>query len=346
MSLTFTETPLYYRDSQGQYHRVLSGADMTGYRTAAAQDAIDAAQDAQIESISRRNLLDNWYFVGGGSQLGYGTFPINQKEQTSYSATGVTIDRWRCASASISCTVNSGNNGNVLVKATAASAQWYQILSNQSGLAGKKVTLSALTATNILVQTTVDIPSTIPSGTQTIGTGTGNVNGYALYVRTISGKLAAVVYAGSSFSSDGISLVAVKLEIGSNQTLAHLEGTSWVLNEIPNYGDELEKCQRYLLPVTTNEFFVGTTGESHKNPTFFVPTPVSMVKNPTTSSSIAVNAQYGSGYINNITVTVSSCIAISNGVRVATTGSTAIGTTDYSMCLIQLRSKIFLLAES
>lgn len=42
MPLTFAETPLYYKDSQGQYHRVLSGADMTGYRTAAAQDAIDA----------------------------------------------------------------------------------------------------------------------------------------------------------------------------------------------------------------------------------------------------------------------------------------------------------------
>lgn len=42
MPLTFAETPLCYKDSQGQYHRVLSGADMTGYRTAAAQDAIDA----------------------------------------------------------------------------------------------------------------------------------------------------------------------------------------------------------------------------------------------------------------------------------------------------------------
>ena len=41
MPLTFAETPLYYRDSQGQYHRILSGADMTAYRTAAAQDAID-----------------------------------------------------------------------------------------------------------------------------------------------------------------------------------------------------------------------------------------------------------------------------------------------------------------
>lgn len=37
------------------------------YRTAAAQDAIDAAQDAEIAQIPRPNLLDNWYFVGGGS---------------------------------------------------------------------------------------------------------------------------------------------------------------------------------------------------------------------------------------------------------------------------------------
>lgn len=236
----------------------------SNYRTATAQDAIDTAQDAQIESISRRNLIDNWYFVGGGSQLGYGTFPINQKGQTSYSAAGVTIDRWRCASASISCTVNSGN---VLVKATAASAQWYQILSNQSGLAGKKVTLSALT-TDGLIQTTVDIPSTIPSGTSTIGTGSDNINGYSIYIRAISGRLAAVVYASSSFSSSGIAIVAMKLEIGGNQTLAHLEGTSWVLNEIPDYGDELEKCRRYFRVLESTlgdgngQYFVAARGYS------------------------------------------------------------------------------------
>ena len=51
MPLTFAETPLYYRDSQGQYHRIMSGADMTGYRTAAAQDAIDTAQNGNLATI-------------------------------------------------------------------------------------------------------------------------------------------------------------------------------------------------------------------------------------------------------------------------------------------------------
>ena len=40
MPLTLAETPLYYKDSQGQYHRVLSGADMTGYYTSAEVDAL------------------------------------------------------------------------------------------------------------------------------------------------------------------------------------------------------------------------------------------------------------------------------------------------------------------
>ena len=43
----------------------------------------------------RRNLLDNWYFVGGGSQQGGGQFPINQRGETSRSGSGGFIDRWK-----------------------------------------------------------------------------------------------------------------------------------------------------------------------------------------------------------------------------------------------------------
>ena len=53
MPLTLAETPLYYKDSQGQYHRIMSGADMTGYRTAAEQDEIDAAQDVDIDTRAK-----------------------------------------------------------------------------------------------------------------------------------------------------------------------------------------------------------------------------------------------------------------------------------------------------
>lgn len=47
-------------------------------------------------------------------------------------------------------------------------------------------------------------------------------------------------------TADGKKLVAVKLEMGSQQTLAHQADGAWALNEIPDYGEELTKCMRYL----------------------------------------------------------------------------------------------------
>ena len=52
-------------------------------------------------------------------------------------------------------------------------------------------------------------------------------------------------------TANGKKLVAVKLEIGSQQTLAHQEDGVWVLNEIPDYGEELTRCMRYLQIIST-----------------------------------------------------------------------------------------------
>lgn len=72
-----------------------------------------------------------------------------------------------------------------------------------------------------------------------------------------------------SITATGQTIKAVKLEIGSYQTLAHNEGTEenpdWVLNEIPDYGEELVKCNvaagktveytdRFLVLESTYEF--------------------------------------------------------------------------------------------
>lgn len=46
--------------------------------------------------------------------------------------------------------------------------------------------------------------------------------------------------AGSS-----IEILAAKLELGDTQTLAHKENGVWALNEIPDYGEQLRRCQRY-----------------------------------------------------------------------------------------------------
>ena len=52
-------------------------------------------------------------------------------------------------------------------------------------------------------------------------------------------------------------ILAAKLELGSTQTLAHKEGDKWVLNEIPDYGEQLRRCQRYYFVTNANHFFSG-----------------------------------------------------------------------------------------
>ena len=56
---------------------------------------------ANLGAGVRPNLLDNWYFVGGGTQ---GKFPINQKGVTSRDDVAkyiIFIDRWRRSGADI-----------------------------------------------------------------------------------------------------------------------------------------------------------------------------------------------------------------------------------------------------
>lgn len=236
MPLTFAETPLYYKDSQGQYHRVLSGADMTGY--------------AKIDEESHRNMLDNWYFAGGGSQLGAGVFPINQRGQSSYSVAGYGIDRWSCATSSV--TVLCGYSNYIVLKSSTAGAQnlLIQYIDNKELLAGKTVTISAMINSR-LVQSTISIPADSSTWGSTIGSGSDSVGGCAVYLRYLNSKLCFVFYASSTYTANtNILIKAAKLELGPYQTLAHNEGTeenpNWVLNEIPTYSEELNKCLMYF----------------------------------------------------------------------------------------------------
>ena len=54
------------------------------------------------------------------------------------------------------------------------------------------------------------------------------------------------VYGASEAGAGEGYLHAAKLELGTTQTLAHQdENGNWVLNEIPDYGEQLARCQRY-----------------------------------------------------------------------------------------------------
>ena len=189
----------------------------------------------------RPNLLDNWYFVGGGSQQGDGQFPINQRGQTTYTGSGYSLDRWKNENAHCITTI-SADGLSVVTNNSSNWANTEQYFENPARLLGKKITLSMLTTANELKSATATIPSSFPSSTTTIASFTPT-NCAGLTFRINASKIFLRITTNATSLSAKI--VAIKLELGDTQTLAHQENGTWVLNEIPNFADELARCKYY-----------------------------------------------------------------------------------------------------
>ena len=187
----------------------------------------------------RRNLLDNWYFVGGGSQQGGGQFPINQRAITSVNASNNLIDRWRIyryVSGSATLTPNGINlSGDFDFGESIESAR----LPNIPNL---PVTISALFSDGSFVSTTSILSNNGDSEFITVPISS---NASLDYTRNWQSDID--LFAFSLKSNASIIPIAAKLELGSSQTLAYKdEGGNWQLFETPDYAEELAKCQRYF----------------------------------------------------------------------------------------------------
>jgi hypothetical protein len=195
--------------------------------------------DALLGSSTRRNLLDNWYFVGGGSQQGGGQFPINQRAITSVNASNNLIDRWRIyryVSGSATLTPNGINlSGDFDFGESIESAR----LPNIPNL---PVTISALFSDGSFVSTTSILSNNGDSEFITVSISS---NASLDYTRNWQSDID--LFAFSLKSNASIIPIAAKLELGSSQTLAYKdEGGNWQLFETPDYAEELAKCQRYF----------------------------------------------------------------------------------------------------
>lgn len=195
-----------------------------------AKNATDLAKDA-VKTFVRPNLLDNAYFVGGGSQQGGGQFPINQRGQTRYTTEGYTIDRWRTWD---NVTLEIASDGIVLSNSGDTNGL-FCYLENWEVAEGTPVTLSALFAGNQLITATGVSASQIDIATPRPENGV-----YVEFYRDTNTAHVSIRLPTSASAK----VRAVKLELGSTQTLAHQENGKWVLNEIPNYTEQLLRCSR------------------------------------------------------------------------------------------------------
>lgn len=241
----------------------------------------------------RPNLLDNWYFGN----------PVNQRGQTSWSNLNqswmFTVDRWKCLKGNV--TVADG-----AVTFTSNTETGYKRFLQKLEItmrAGTTYTLSVFC--NVKSYSgTVSIALSNSSYTL-LKTGDISKTGEQVLTATFKAKTdnvnicAEVIAYNSANDYIDVDLYAVKLELGSTQTLAHQDADgNWVLNEIPNYGEQLVRCQRYYQILegksdTVSNYFA--TGFANNTTDFWVNIPLStpMRAIPTVSASDAALFKVG-----------------------------------------------------
>ena len=180
------------------------------------------------------NLLDNWYFGN----------PVNQRGQTEHTGAqnGYFIDRWRLGSYNQTVAVT----GNGLHWSTTTGIWCTQILENFDKLIGRMLTLSA-----------------IINGVLYSVTGVLNESG-SVSMQPVDNMFVELTHDEKGFRfvtynspTPTVTILAAKLELGSQQTLAHLENGNWVLNEIPDFGEQMAKCQRYFWRFAPPQYVAG-----------------------------------------------------------------------------------------
>lgn len=257
------------------------------YTTQEVQDRLDS-----VGQMVRPNLLDNAYFIGGGSQSGSGKFPINQRGATSYT-TGYSIDRWS-DSGGISVALMS-DCVKLTTTASTTARSIRQSPENKEELYGKTVTLSVLygSVTDNAAYCGIFKGASPNYATSQIAK-SGNATSGALMTVTarLDGDFSTYPYItafiGFGNESGGVAVgataevKAAKLELGDSQTLAHWDETTqaWVLNEVPNFGEELARCERYYYAMPNYVRFPTTRWLSGEID-FLIPVPVTMRTTPT-----------------------------------------------------------------
>lgn len=210
---------------------------------------------------SNRNLLDNAYFVGGGSQLGDGVFPINQRGQTSYSGSGNIFDRWILQNAFANLAADAVYFGSTTQNVWGLMQQVPSCFRN---LWGKTVTVSAILNNDELVQGTYTIPSSGAFDMPAVGSG-------GVFVNLYSSDGSNIVFRIYTQYTASYHIKAVKLELGTVSTLAN--------DAPPDFGEELRKCQRWLWVDTFSANSIFASGVSFgQSCVFDLVTPVPMRK--------------------------------------------------------------------
>ena len=240
---------------------------LTDAQKARARSNISAGQGG-----TNPNLIDNPWFT------------VNQRGLTTLTGSGYIADRWNAPWGQVTYTANS--DGSIKIGHGREGQFLQRIALPPNSLAGKTITLSLMLGDGTIGSWTRTVPSgaadviSASFGGRAIGfssAASGTAYGYTLWIYT------------SPSSTTDFTLKAAKLEIGSISTLAN--------DALPNYAEELLKCQRYFLRILRNGGYsvdvAFGVADSATTARITIPTPVPMAKVPTVSMSGTVRIQGG-----------------------------------------------------
>lgn len=274
----------------------------------------NGAIDQSVGTFVRPNLLDNAYFLNpvdqrggyivpkgvnyykvdgwvlqgpipetvrvdyidesGSARFDYGGVPCYVPKDggyvRGYTGNGYSVDRWIL------------NNANINVKESELSISSVAYDNNFSQkiesklweyMVGKTITISFLVK-NI-------------TGRWVVASGNNKIYGTITEIglHKFTDKLVeSVTDAFHIFSLGGdaggqIDIIAAKLELGPTQTLAHQENGQWVLNEVPEEGEQLRRCQMDLFKIGDAVRYTSLGNGIARDGQFVsitIPTPVTM----------------------------------------------------------------------
>lgn len=209
---------------------------------------VSPKQRQKLGRLSGENILINWYLAS----------PINQRNQTSYQDTSGTgalcIDHWWITNHTIASPETSPEKGELYLNYPADTAGMYIFLQKIEKFAayrGKTLTFSMLFknltgSVNLQVQFQPDYSGQAYSASIA-------APGLASVTFTVpeDAQMLWVCLAATEIVPFTARLVAAKLELGEEQTLARQEGSSWtLLDPPPDPALELAKCQRYYQKIS------------------------------------------------------------------------------------------------
>ena len=279
-----------------------------------------------IDGAVNPNLVDNWYFIGGGSQQNGGQFPINQRRQTVYNGDSYTIDRWRVDSG-VTATIYSTYVRFANTKSEEDNYVRQRMLLTDNPPFNKTITGTILYADGTMDTGSFYVDLTVQ---------TDNYKHIKFFEKDWGFFSYELPPTGSNFyewhitlhPSSHVDIAAIKVEYGTASTLCYYDYTDglYKVREVPNFHEQMQRCLSYCVVLNSTgtayaRYGIGVAYSSTQA-RIIVPFPTRMICAP---SSFSMNGNIwmeagangvavSSASIDNVTADNATLTVVSSGL--------------------------------